>query len=95
MVYIHNQDSKTAFENLKKKFASEGKVDKYGNVCETLLYHGTTNESLNLIVEGNFSLEHVPLMRKKLMLFGTGVYFSELPGKHEILHFIAEILVVS
>jgi len=80
VVYVHNPDIEMAFETLKEKFKSEGKVDKYGNVSETLLFHGTTNESLNLIIEQNFSLEHRPALRKKLMLFGTGIYFSELPG---------------
>ena len=45
-----------------------------------LLFHGTSWESLNKIAENNFSVDHLPLERGKVMLFGRGVYLSELPG---------------
>jgi len=80
IVYISNSAIEKQFEKQRKTFESEGKVDKYGNVPEFHLFHGTTNESINKIVETNFSLDHLPKTRGKLMLFGTGHYFSELPG---------------
>ena len=49
------------YEAQKAKFLSEGKVDKYGAVRELLLFHGTTSESVNLIAEHNFTLDHQPL----------------------------------
>ena len=49
------------YEAQKAKFLVEGKVDKYGAVRELLLFHGTTTESVNLIVEHNFTLDHQPL----------------------------------
>jgi len=80
IVYIDNPEIEEKFEEQRQKFESEGKLDKYGNVPEHYLFHGTTNESINKIAESNFSLEHLPKTRGKLMLFGTGAYFSELPG---------------
>jgi len=80
IVHIRNPEIEEKFEEQRKIFENEGKVDKYGNVPEYHLFHGTTNESINKIVESNFSLDHLPNTRGKLMLFGTGSYFSELPG---------------
>ena len=80
VVYIRNPQLETLFEAMKSKFKSEGKVNAFGDVEETLLFHGTSNENLNQIVENNFSLEHLPAERGKLMFFGRGMYFSQLPG---------------
>jgi len=80
IVHINNQDLERNYENQRQLFENEGKVDKYGNVPELLLFHGTTNENINKIVEDNFNIDILPMNRGKLMLFGTGVYFSELPG---------------
>merc|ERR1712029_85657 len=80
IVHINNQDLERNFESQRQLFENEGKVDKYGNVPELLLFHGTTNENINKIVEDNFNIDILPMNRGKLMLFGTGVYFSELPG---------------
>jgi len=80
IVYLDNGEIKDKFEEQKKIFEMEGKIDKYGKVKELLLFHGTSNESMNLIVENNFSIDHLPTERGKVMLFGRGIYFSELPG---------------
>ena len=80
IIYVDNNETKKQFERQKEKFSKEGKLDKYGNVAEVLLFHGTSWESLNKIVEDNFSVDHLPLERGKVMLFGRGVYLSELPG---------------
>jgi len=80
VVYVKNETIEKTFNELKKKFAREGKVDKYGKVQELLLFHGTSNESINKIIENNFVIDKSPAERSKAMLFGRGVYLSELPG---------------
>ena len=80
IVYLENQELMRAFEEKKIQFEEQGKVDKYGNATEKLLFHGTCNESINKIAEDNFSLSALPEERGKIMLFGRGMYFSELPG---------------
>jgi len=80
IVHIQNQENEEKFSNLKIKFENEGKVDRYGNATEKLLFHGTSDVSINLIAENNFSLSALPAERGKVMLFGRGIYFSELPG---------------
>ena len=80
IVYIDNKENEDKFAMLKAKFEQDGKVDRYGNALETLLFHGTSNENINLIAEDNFSLDALPAERGKVMLFGRGLYFSELPG---------------
>ena len=80
VVYIRNPKLETQFEAMKSKFKSEGKVNAFGNVEESMLFHGTSNEALNKIVELNFSLEKLPAERGKLMFFGRGIYFSQIPG---------------
>ena len=80
VVHVMNETIERAFNELKKTFAREGKVDKYGKVPELLLFHGTSNESINKIIENNFVIDKSPAERSKSMLFGRGVYLSELPG---------------
>ena len=81
VVFVKNSKLETKFEEIKAKFKQEGKVDAYGNVSELLLFHGTSNESINKIVENNFCLDQKPDgPRNKVTLFGHGIYFSELPG---------------
>ena len=81
VVFVKNSKLETKFEEIKAKFKQEGKVDAYGNVSELLLFHGTSNESINKIVENNFCLDQKPDgPRNKVTFFGHGIYFSELPG---------------
>merc|ERR1711994_1002465 len=46
------------------------------------MYHGSSLESINKIVSEGFCLDSEPedAARRKLMLFGRGVYLSPLPG---------------
>ena len=55
---------------------------------EVLLFHGTSHESLTGIVSSNFKMEAVPFnrssipqdqMRRKLNLYGKGIYLSQIP----------------
>ena len=78
VVYIRNLELEFQFEAMKSKFKGEGKLNAFGDVAETLLFHGTSNESLNQIVENNFTLDHLPSERGKMMLFGRGFYFSQV-----------------
>merc|ERR1711971_168747 len=80
VVYIRNPKLETQFEARKSKFKTEGKVNAFGDVEETMVFHGTSNENLNQIVENNFSLDHLPTDKEKLTFFGRGIYFSPLPG---------------
>ena len=82
VVFVKNSKLETKFEEIKAKFQQEGKVDAYGSVSELLLFHGTSHESINNIVEHNFCLQRRPDSghRDKVTLFGHGIYFSELPG---------------
>ena len=80
VVYIRNPMLETQFEAMKSEFKRDGKVNAFGDVEESMLFHGTSIENLNKIVENNFSLEHLPAERGKLMFFGRGIYFSQLPG---------------
>ena len=80
VVYIRNPKMETQFEAMKSKFKTEGKVNAFGDVEETMVFHGTSNENLNQIVENNFSLDHLPTDKEKLTFFGRGIYFSPLPG---------------
>ena len=80
IVCVKNRSNEDAFNEQKIKFSREGKVDKYGKVPEYFLFHGTANENINMIIEDNFVINHNPSDRSKAMLFGRGIYLSELPG---------------
>ena len=80
VVYIRNPKLETQFEAMKSKFKTDGKVNAFGDVEETMVFHGTSNENLNQIIENNFSLDHLPTDKEKLTFFGRGIYFSPLPG---------------
>ena len=87
IVYIQNKKLETEFEKQRRTFEEEGKVDKYGLVPEMHLFHGTTNESINKIVDNNFCINHQNSSKTgtKLMLFGTGKIFRNFFGKTKIL----------
>jgi len=63
IVHINNPDLEKNYENKKQLFENEGRVDKYGNVPELLLFHGTTNENINKIVLDNFNIDNLPMNR--------------------------------
>ena len=75
VVYIRNPKLEAVFEAMKAKFKSEGKRNAFGDVQESLLFYGTSNDILNKIIENNFSLEYFP--KGELNLFGRGFYFSQ------------------
>lgn len=52
-----------------------------GNVDEVLLFHGSSLESIQSIAMRNFQVDTKPSdgQRSKSMLFGSGIYFSQLP----------------
>merc|ERR1712126_125273 len=80
IVYVKNKTIEVEFNEQKAKFSRQVKVDKYGKVPEYFLFHGTANENINIIIEDNFDICHNPDDRSKSMLFGRGVYLSQLPG---------------
>jgi len=81
VVHVNNPDLSREFEEEKLRLLKQGKVDEHGLVRETLLFHGSENENINIIVEENFSVDHQPQgKREKTMLFGRGLYMSPLPG---------------
>ena len=78
--YIKNVKLEECFLAQKKKFENAGK-----EMEEVLLWHGTNPSSLEPILRNNFDIESAPLQpelgggREKKMLFGRGIYFSEVP----------------
>ena len=87
ITYIENDDTAAKYEEQRKMFEEEGKVDDKGKVTEVLLFHGTAVASVENILTENFIMDAVPLQlntqneaRKKAMMYGRGIYFSELPA---------------
>eukprot|EP00092_Neocalanus_flemingeri_P102324 GFUD01130881.1.p1 GENE.GFUD01130881.1~~GFUD01130881.1.p1 ORF type:complete len:702 (+),score=200.18 GFUD01130881.1:81-2186(+) len=87
ITYIENKESTEAYKKQKDVFEKQGKVDENINVEEMLLFHGTAVASLDSILNSNFIVDALPQQlntqneqRKKTMMFGRGVYFSELPA---------------
>ena len=86
ITYIHNQTNLQQYEEQKKSFLYQGKTNRCGNVNEVLLFHGTTVSCLNSIATHNFDINASPQQltttnqtRKKSMIFGKGVYLTEIP----------------
>ena len=86
ITYIENKSLEAAYEKQKEIFKHEKKVDDNNNAKEVLLFHGTAVENIDSIISNNFLIDCLPrnagekTSRKKSMLFGRGIYFSELPG---------------
>ena len=87
ITYIENDESTMQYEEQRKLFKQQGKVNKDGKVDEMLLFHGTAISSLDNILASNFVVDAIPVQqntmnetRKKTMMFGRGVYFSEMPS---------------
>lgn len=87
ITYIENDESTRRYEEQRSLFQKSGKVNETGKVDEMLLFHGTAVASLDKILESNFLVDALPLQvntlnetRKKTMMFGRGVYFSEIPA---------------
>ena len=80
ITYIENDESNRKFNEQKNLFQRTGKA------TEILLFHGTSEFSLNKILSENFNLDSEPregtwsVQRKKKMKYGRGIYFSALPG---------------
>ena len=80
--YIRNPKLEKMYEAQKKKFLEENK-----DAREVLLFHGTSTSCIESILKTNFLIDHLPVqqtnkkdLRDKKMMFGRGVYFSELPA---------------
>merc|ERR1711892_1403916 len=87
ITYIENKELTSAYEKQKDELKQQGKVDENGKVEELLLFHGTAVSSLDSILSTNFIVDALPKQknvnneeRKKTMMFGRGIYFSELPA---------------
>lgn len=87
ITYIENNDSTAAYEKQKDLFKEQGKLNEDGKVDELLLFHGTAVSSIDSILSTNFIVDSIPQQRnsqneqrKKTMMFGKGIYFSELPA---------------
>jgi len=87
ITYIENNESTAAYEKQKALFKEQGKLNKDGKVDELLLFHGTAVSSIDSILSTNFVVDSLPQQRnsqneqrKKTMMFGRGIYFSELPA---------------
>ena len=87
IVYIENDEIMMKYEKQKQLFKEQGKVNNRGEVDELLLFHGTSVSNLDKILSTNFDLDANPIQqhinketRQKNMMFGRGVYFSEIPS---------------
>ena len=87
ITYIENDESTKRYEEQRELFKKSGKVNDMGKVDEMLLFHGTAVASIENILESNFLVDALPKQvntmnetRKKTMMFGRGVYFSEIPS---------------
>ena len=87
ITYIENDEAMVKYEKQRELFKEQGKVNDQGKVDELLLFHGTAVASLDNILSSNFVLDAAPIQqnsnqetRKKTMMFGKGVYFSEMPS---------------
>ena len=87
ITYIENDETTKRYGEQRDLFLKEGKVNDTGKVEEMLLFHGTAVASMDNILASNFLLDALPLQvntqnetRKKTMMFGRGVYFSEIPA---------------
>jgi len=80
--YIRNPKLEKMYEVQREKFLEENK-----DAREVLLFHGTSMSCVESILKTNFLIDHMPVqqtnkndVRDKKMMFGRGVYFSELPA---------------
>ena len=80
--YIKNSKLEKIFEAQKERFLQENK-----DVKEVLLFHGTSASCVESILKTNSRIDHLPVqqtsqnaVRDKKMMFGRGVYFSEIPA---------------
>ena len=86
ITYIHNDKMELEYAIQKAVFKMQGKLNPHGNVKELLIFHGTAYENIESIINSNFCIDSSPFQegesqgRKKSMLFGRGIYFSEIPG---------------
>jgi len=87
ITYIENDALNSIYEQQRELFQQQGKVNENGKVDEMLLFHGTAVSSLDSILSSNFMVDAMPVQqntanetRKKTMMFGRGVYFSEMPS---------------
>ena len=85
--YIENDEIMMKYEKQRQLFKEQGKVNNHGEVDELLLFHGTSAANLDKILSNNFDLDANPSQqhynnetRHKNMMFGRGVYFSEIPS---------------
>ena len=87
ITHIENEKSAQTFENQKRKFEEEKIVDVDGHVKELFLFHGTSLSNLHRIASENFIIDATPIQkstqndaRKKTMIYGQGIYLTELPA---------------
>ena len=83
IVYIENPKQAYIYEKKKEELFKEFKFNKSGKITELLLFHGTTKANVQSILKHNFILDDPPQednTKKIQMVFGKGIYFSELPG---------------
>ena len=64
------------YEEEVEKFKRQNK-----SVNEKLLFHGTHATNLNKILDDNFKITADPVSRKKVNMYGEGIYFSDFPAK--------------
>jgi hypothetical protein len=73
--YIYNEKLQHQFKETQIEFSSKKIPCK-----ERRLFHGTHNDSIRPIIEGNFDINAKPVGRSKGSAYGPGIYFSDYPS---------------
>ena len=79
IIYVVNPKSLKAYDNQRRIFRDQNKVNDGNKVKELLLFHGTDDSNIDSILENNFNIDYVSGHKKKVMMYGRGVYLSEHP----------------
>ena len=82
VTYLEHMKMNVFYEEMREVFRKNGKESR-----EVLLFHGTTQSSLEGIINEGFKLDSLPQQltleqepRRKTSLFGPGVYLTPLPA---------------
>ena len=77
--HISNPKTLEKYNAKKQAFKEAGKVNGEKKVREMLLFHGTNAANIDSILKEGFNINFDPTHKKKLQLYGRGVYLAEHP----------------
>ena len=77
--HIRNDKTLQNYNTKKLEFKEAGKVNTEKKVREMLLFHGTDAANIDSILKASFNLDFNPKHKKKMQLYGRGIYMAEHP----------------